>query len=125
MHFRLEEELLNLQHVSKWSSFAFRQHQYYFVPTALFCTNSLALFLQLVVISASYPIYLLFSVFVLAILLAGKCNLAFNGRGARDFWSNPLTQTNPAKQFIKISKPNIAEYCYVLYISRNLMLILE
>jgi hypothetical protein len=87
------------------------------IPSAsiLFCTNSLALYLQLVVISASYPIYLLFSVFVLAILLAGKCNLAFNGRGARDFWSNPLTQTNPAKQFIKISKQNIAEILCLIH----------
>ena len=34
--------------------------------------------------------------FPLVNLLAGKCNLAIRGRGARDFWSNPLTQTNPA-----------------------------
>lgn len=94
------------------------------LASILFCTNSLALYLQLVVISASYPIYLLFSVFVLANLLAGKCNLAFNGRGARVFWSNPLTQTNPAKQFLKISKQNIAEYCYLINL-QELMLILE
>ncbi|GAV85441.1 hypothetical protein CFOL_v3_28877, partial [Cephalotus follicularis] len=31
---------------------------------------------------------------VLVNLLAGKCSLAIRGRGARDFWSNPLTQTN-------------------------------
>ncbi|KAK8708768.1 hypothetical protein V6N13_059805 [Hibiscus sabdariffa] len=29
-------------------------------------------------------------------LLAGKCSLAIRGRGALDFWSNPLTQTYPA-----------------------------
>ena len=34
----------------------------------------------------------------LVILLAGKCNLAMSGRGALVFWSNPLTQTNPALQ---------------------------
>lgn len=34
--------------------------------------------------------------FALANLLAGKCNLAIRGRGARDFWSNPRTQTYPA-----------------------------
>ena len=34
--------------------------------------------------------------FPLVSLLAGKCNLAIRGRGARDFWSNPLTQTYPA-----------------------------
>lgn len=36
--------------------------------------------------------------FVLDNLLAGKCSLAINGRGPRVFWSNPLTQTNPANQ---------------------------
>lgn len=34
--------------------------------------------------------------FVLVNLLAGMCSLAFRGRGARVFWSNPLTQTYPA-----------------------------
>jgi hypothetical protein len=37
--------------------------------------------------------------FVLVNLLAGKCSLAFRGRGALVFWSNPLTQTYPANIF--------------------------
>lgn len=37
--------------------------------------------------------------FVLFNLLAGKCSLAIRGRGARVFWSNPRTQTNPASNF--------------------------
>ena len=40
------------------------------------------------------------SVLFLANLLAGKCNLAMRGRGMRNFWSNPLTQTYPAKHII-------------------------
>lgn len=35
-------------------------------------------------------------------LLAGKCSRAIKGRGALVFWSNPLTQTNPANSFQKI-----------------------
>lgn len=42
-----------------------------------------------------------FSFFALVNLLAGKCNLAMSGRGARVFWSKPLTQTKPANKFSK------------------------
>lgn len=43
-------------------------------------------------------------------LLAGKCSLAIRGRGARVFWSNPLTQTNPANIHNKKKRPLI-QYC--------------
>lgn len=45
------------------------------------------------------PAYGLFLFLAFTNLLAGKCNLAIRGRGALDFWSKPLTQTNPANKF--------------------------
>lgn len=41
----------------------------------------------------------IFCSFFFANLLAGKCNRAIRGLGTRDFWSKPLTQTNPAIRF--------------------------
>lgn len=49
---------------------------------------------------AAFASFLACSLF-LASLLAGKCSLAFRGRGARVCLSNPRTQTNPAKQQVR------------------------
>ena len=42
--------------------------------------------------------------FLVLALLAGKCNLATSGRGARNLRSNPLTQTNPAFELSFVKK---------------------
>lgn len=47
---------------------------------------------------ATLESFLVVSLF-LASLLAGKCSLAFSGRGARVCLSNPRTQTYPIKHF--------------------------
>jgi hypothetical protein len=62
---------------SGWSAFCFEFNPYGFAAVESFFVFSL----------------------VLANLLAGKCSLAFKGRGARVCLSNPRTQTNPAKHF--------------------------
>jgi len=48
--------------------------------------------------------YFFSSQFLVLALLAGKCNLATSGRGARNLRSNPLTQTNPAFELSFVKK---------------------
>lgn len=69
-----------------------------FVAAGYCCSNMVTCHTLLVVQIIMSVIYrpLISPFFVWVNLLAGKCNLAISGRGARVFWSNPLTQTYPA-----------------------------
>ena len=103
MHLMLEE-YLNVQHVSNDL----------FLYLAISISSSLERpWLAPVAgnfLSGSCLTYQLFSFFVLDNLFAERCNLAIRGRGALDFWSNPLTQTNPAKCcFTTVSMYNMVE----------------
>lgn len=80
-----------------------------FVAAGYCCSNMVTCHTLLVVQIIMSVIYrpLISPFFVWVNLLAGKCNLAISGRGARVFWSNPLTQTYPAFLiFFYIKKTN-------------------